>query len=338
MTDRPLISVVVPVYNVEKYLDRCLNSIVNQTYDNLEILLVVQPSKDNSQALAEEWASRDERIRIVYEEMCDLANARNVGLNKTTGGLITYVDSDDLVHQRHIEILYNAMSENQLDIAECLVYSFMDDTTILEYVPEDQEVVVMSGREFARCQLENRYGSGATVVQTKLYKRSVFDGIGFPTGRLCEDMATTYKLYWAAEKVGLVYAETYFYQSKRGDSITHDDAQRARVLFDSLTARMEQIEFYADKDEKNVLLAKYAACNIMTRIRAELPDEVSKSHQGYAELFEQYKGWVLDIEAGSVGKRKRQLVTLGYKHPGIWYKIWTARNKHKQKREWKFKG
>ena len=117
--EKPLISVVVPVYNVEKYLEQCVNSIINQTYDNLEIILVNDGSKDKSPYLCDELAKKDSRISVIHKENGGPAETRNVGTEKASGEYIAFVDSDDWIHPKYIEILYNNLKENNAEISIC---------------------------------------------------------------------------------------------------------------------------------------------------------------------------------------------------------------------------
>ena len=115
----PLISVIVPVYKVEKYLDRCINSIVNQTYRNLEIILVDDGSPDNCPAMCDEWAQKDPRIRVIHNPHKGLGSARNTGIDAARGSLIGFVDSDDYVYPNMYQRLYELMTENDADLSVC---------------------------------------------------------------------------------------------------------------------------------------------------------------------------------------------------------------------------
>ena len=123
MTD--LVSVIVPIYKVEKYLGKCVDSIINQTYKNLEIILVDDGSPDNSGKICDEYAKKDNRIKVIHKENGGLSSARNAGLDVATGEFIAFVDSDDRIHLDFVEKLYRAIKEENADIASCYVESFI---------------------------------------------------------------------------------------------------------------------------------------------------------------------------------------------------------------------
>ena len=127
-----LVSVIVPVYKVEKYLSKCLDSIVNQTYKNLEIILVDDGSPDNSGKICDEYAQKDSRIKVIHKENGGLSSARNAGLDIATGEYIAFADSDDSVHLDFVEKLYRAIKEENADIACCSVEDFIEDKNKIE--------------------------------------------------------------------------------------------------------------------------------------------------------------------------------------------------------------
>ena len=125
--ENPLISVIVPIYNVEEYLNRCVESIVNQTYQKLEIILVDDGSPDNCPRMCDDWAKKDSRIKVIHKENGGLSDARNAGMKITTGEYISFIDSDDYIETCMIEILYEAIKKYDCDIASCRVRIVMDD-------------------------------------------------------------------------------------------------------------------------------------------------------------------------------------------------------------------
>ena len=213
-----LISIVIPVYNVEKYLDRCLSSVTKQTYNNIEIILVDDGSKDNSGNLCEEWKKKDNRIVVAHKDNGGLSDARNYGIKIATGEYISFIDSDDFVDYRFIEILYDEIEKTGSLIAAVGLREYFegDETDEDEYHPECTEIF---NRENAiRCilRVEKLYD----YAWNKLYKRELFDDVEYPFGRKMEDLGTTYKLFNKVSGVAYNPCRLYYY-FQRDDSILH---------------------------------------------------------------------------------------------------------------------
>ncbi len=182
------ISVIVPVYQMEKYLDKCIASICNQTYDDLEILLVNDGSRDDSPAICEAWAGKDQRVRVIHQENAGQSAARNHGLNLCTGNYVTFVDSDDYIEETMIEKLYKDIKEFQVDIS-CCDYKDVDEVgnevirNTVKYEVLDS-ARIYSGDEYIRLLLENKHIS---VVWGKLYSREFIWNHRFRIEYLSED-------------------------------------------------------------------------------------------------------------------------------------------------------
>lgn len=216
------VSIIVPIYRVEDYLDRCVESLVAQTYEQLEILLVDDGSPDSCPAMVDAWASRDSRIVALHKENGGLSDARNYGLERATGDYIAFVDSDDYVAPDYIERMLAEQIRTGADIVSSgLYYAYADRLEELPLtVPAPQ---VMTGRE-AMEAFFTRGGVELCVVWNKLYRREIFttehasELVRFPVGRLHEDNYTTFRLYHAAERVALI-ADPLYYYVQRGGSI-----------------------------------------------------------------------------------------------------------------------
>ena len=185
----PLVSVVVPIYNVELYLKECVDSILSQTYKNIEVILVDDESPDLCGKICDDYAAMDGRIKVVHKKNGGLSDARNAGMKVATGDLITFVDSDDYISKDFMKILFEAMSENNSDIAIANMKrtSRRDDkNTVIDwkvssYKNEDALIRMLYGTPFG------------TSACGKLFKRSLFTGVEFPYGKFSEDLFTIYK-------------------------------------------------------------------------------------------------------------------------------------------------
>ena len=178
-----LISVIVPVYNVEIFFDKCMTSIVNQTYKNLEIILVDDGSTDKSGKKCDEWKEKDERIKVIHKENGGASSARNVGLEDVTGNWISFIDSDDYIEKTFLENLYNSAKENNADIA---AGGFKRITLYKEKIKYSEENFISDKKDMMRRFLLNDGLSFAMC--DKIYKKKLFDTIRFPEGKMNEDI------------------------------------------------------------------------------------------------------------------------------------------------------
>lgn len=343
----PLVSVLVPVYNVEIYLDRCLESIVSQDYTNIEIILLVQPSNDGSENRAKKWGTKDSRIRIYHQDVPDLAMARNNLVKYAKGEYCCFVDSDDLIDDKHIKLLMDAMRLTDADMVQCRVHSFKDDRAI----PNDLEQIdcakVYTGRDFTFRMLCGEYGAEGGVVQSKLQKKGLLDGVEFPNFRYSEDMATVYKYTMKAQKIAVVNAKTYYYQSQRGDSITHDKTKKMKLLIDGLLACKEQSEYFNKVDEQIYNQCLYTYINQLTKLRKELEKmdlDIEKTMPS-SYLIWSDKVLIKDIHCDAINKLmhgkismiKKFLCIIGLLSPQAWFVIWNSKRRIKLYFEWKNK-
>lgn len=213
-----LISIIIPIYNVEQYLPRCLDSVTGQTYRNLDIILIDDGSTDNSSAVMERYAVLDSRIRIFHKPNGGLSEARNFGLDKANGSYITFVDSDDWISPEYIEHLYNNMQEYKADISvvnsikvwntDISNISTENNTGITEYT----HIGAISDMWYQKTISTNAWG--------KLYRADLFEDIYYPVGKIYEDLAVTHLLLWRADKI--VYSpEPLYYYYQRNDSIMY---------------------------------------------------------------------------------------------------------------------
>lgn len=230
--DSPKISVIVPVYKVEPYLRKCLDSIVGQTYENLEIILVDDGSPDNCGAICDEYAARDERIRVIHQPNGGLSAARNAGLDMATGEYIGFVDSDDWIEADMYEYLLSGAQRAAADIAVCGLFEELPGRQNCRCWWEAETFDTESGLE--QLFLRKKYSHSAW---DKLYRRALFDGVRFPKGRNFEDIATTYRVFEKAKTVQLMPEAKYHYL-QRPDSIMGDASLRNRV--DSYLAAKSQ--------------------------------------------------------------------------------------------------
>ena len=244
-----LISIIVPIYKVEPYLDRCVRSIAEQTYQNLEIILVDDGSPDSCPAICDAWAERDSRIKVVHKKNGGLSDARNAGLAIATGEYVSFIDSDDSIAPEFIAKLYEAMVETGAQVAECAT----------DYVAEDGTVLRLRNaadvREMGKIEALRRLVQENGVYQTvwnKLYRREIIEGIPFAVGKLNEDEFWTWQVLDRTEKLAIVSEPLYHYL-QRGSSIIGVGYNLRRL--DGLEARFLRMQY----------LQKYEELACMTR-------------------------------------------------------------------------
>lgn len=243
-----MISVIVPVYNVEKYIEKCVESIIAQTYTDLEIILVDDGSTDNSGKLCDLYASKDERIRVIHKENGGLSDARNVGIEQSTGEYLSFIDSDDYIHPQMMEILYRNMQEYGADLSMC---------DSLE-VAENEEFVfekICNRVRVVEHPLEELRNNAAkiSVAWNKLYPRKMFDEVKYPKGKLHEDEYVIHELLYISKKMIVTDEKLYAYV-QRQDSIT--SKINIKRIEDKLSAYICRIVFFEGKGNKN--MQKYA--------------------------------------------------------------------------------
>lgn len=202
------ISVIVPFYNVEKYARKCIESIINQSYKNIEIILVDDGSPDCCGKICDEYAQKDKRIKVIHKKNGGLSDARNIGIKEATGKYIGFVDSDDYIAPDMYEYLYNLIKQNNADISICGVQDFYEGKEFVEQLIEENIEILNKEDAIKELLNDKKIRSHAW---DKLYKKELFDNIEYPKGRKMEDIATTYKLFALSEKIVLGKEIKYYY-------------------------------------------------------------------------------------------------------------------------------
>ena len=250
----PLISVIVPVYRVEEYLERCVKSILSQTYKNLEVILVDDGSPDQCPAICDACAEKDARVKVIHQENKGLSGARNAGIDAASGEYLAFVDSDDYVSPHFIEELYQLLQDTGCAIGQCR-FSYVKGDGLVE--EGDSAFCIYRGESL----MEQLYGpeEKATcfvVAWNKLYRAELFKetGIRYPEGRIHEDEATTYRLFHEAKKLAFLDRALYGYYTENGGSITSVfSAKRLQWL----TAHEERLAFFKKNGYEKLLPAAY---------------------------------------------------------------------------------
>lgn len=250
MNEKPLISVIVPVYRVEKYLDRCLQSITQQTYRNLEIILVDDGSPDSSGAICDAWAAKDSRIRVIHKENAGAGAARNTGLDAATGDIVSMIDSDDYLQVHMYEHLIGLMAED-VDIAECdICWTERDDLPMED--GSQAEIKVCDVEDAMRLHIRDEIF--CQTPPNKLYRRETIGDIRFPEGNLIDDEYFTYRVIGNAGKLARSSACMYAYRQQPGSAM-HKAFSLRRLQ--GLEAKLQRLEYLEKKMPSLVYEAKF---------------------------------------------------------------------------------
>ncbi|MFQ6791905.1 glycosyltransferase family 2 protein [Thomasclavelia sp.] len=252
-----LVSVIVPVYNVSKYLDRCINSIVNQIYSNIEIILVDDGSTDDSGTKCDIWKRRDERIKVIHKNNGGLSDARNHGILKASGNYICFVDSDDWIEPKYIQILLHDLINYNADVSVCgKKYIYPTYTNIWD---KSKKIRVMNKYE-AIARMNDFYEYNMSSCD-KMFKTELFQNIKFPIGKKCEDFYIMSQLFMECTKI--VYNPTPLYNYfQRDGSITHSSTFND----DFIIAAYKQMRYLEQFEQIKNVGEVYYAFSLLTKI------------------------------------------------------------------------
>lgn len=212
-----LISIIIPVYKVEEYLEKCIESVLKQTYTNLQIILVDDGSPDNCGKICYEYAKKDPRIEVIHKVNGGLSDARNVGIAKAKGKYIGFVDSDDYIKEDMYEILINLIKEYDADVSICNLYDVIDGK---EYIRNNENGI----QEYSRLEILKEVLLDKNIQSyawNKLYKKELFDEIKYPIGKKYEDIGTTFYVFEKCNKI-VVTSKPEYYYLKRSDSLVNN--------------------------------------------------------------------------------------------------------------------
>lgn len=286
--NKKLVSIVVPIYNVEEYLRECIDSICTQTYENIEIILVDDGSTDTSPEICDTYQKIDSRIRAFHKNNGGLSDARNYGLNVATGEYIAFIDSDDYIDESFVKNLLQAAEENDADIAVCS-YRKVYDKPIQKYGNINYIAETVSGISFLKSLYSGKHSDMGFVAWNKLYKKKLFTDheIIYPKGRIYEDTFTTYKLLYYTKKVALIDYAYYSYRIRPGSIM--QSSMTVKKCKDWLEGDQSAVDFFWR--EKNQELFD-AAFNSFLRSQIVIYKKLKKAgiSDGAKYILEGYTG------------------------------------------------
>lgn len=268
-----LISVIVPVYKVEKYLKRCIESILNQTFTDFDLILVDDGSPDNCPMICDYYQKKDKRVQVIHKKNGGLSEARNYGIDwcfkYSDSEWIMFVDSDDWIHHKTLEILYGAIIQYGVFISVCKYEKTNGENPVLDL--EDFNTLLYTAEDFFV-----KYNINATVAWGKLYKKECFNTIRYPVGKLNEDEFTTYKILFSYNQIAFIDIPLYAYYNNSEGIINSTWSPKK---MDGLQARIEQIDFFEQKGLKKA--RERAIKSLLWSIKGQLESVLELNNKKY---------------------------------------------------------
>lgn len=313
-----LISIVVPVYKVEKYIKECLDSIINQTYTKIEVILVDDGSPDESGKICDEYAHKDVRIKVIHKKNGGLSDARNYGIDIAQGKYITFIDSDDYIDSKYIEELYNAIKLNDVKVSQCNILKVNDEKEILRKIGY-LDSQIKSGKEMIK-DIYNKHWIENVVVWNKMYAKELFKDLRYPVGKIHEDEYTTYKILYDLDKVAIINKYLHNYRQNENSIIGRSfNVKRLDVL----EAFEERLMFFKERNEIELYeltlieyLQKIRECYIKTK------KYINKSQNIQLDLINKYRKNLKIINTmKDIDNKKKIKLFLFYIFPKLYYKI-----------------
>lgn len=317
-----LISVIVPIYNIEEYVENCIKSIMMQTYHNLEIMLVDDGSTDRSGEICDRYASQDRRIIVLHKDNGGLSDARNYAIERAHGELIAFVDGDDWIHPQMYELMIDIMQRENADVVTCWFEQENADFTKQCYMTDNLDV-----RQFTGAEALSNIEIPLVVAWNKLYKREIFDDIRYPMGKLHEDEFVIHRIFYKCQKVIVISQALYFYTIRNNSIVAQMTPQR---IYDALEAFSDRVEF-ADKQGWSEVMPA-----VVKRYCDYCIDKYIDIRAGKYELLDDsYLVMLWQLEHDMLGKYYTIEIDEKYKlfskSPGEYYD-WLMKNERREKR------
>lgn len=271
---QPLISMIIPVYNIENYVSRCVESAINQSYENLEILLIDDGSEDASGEICDRYGEKCSKIRVIHKENGGLSEARNVGIETARGEYIVFLDGDDFITKKYVANLFNAIEQVSCDLAISMFMNVVDGQKIeLNTAGVLENLRVASSEDCLKSLLYQR--GIETSAPGKIYKRELLGELRFPVGKLYEDVMFTVQMIARSSRIAIIDNVDYMYYQRRG-SIQYQQFDKRKM--DSIRHSLE-LEQFVERNYPKLIGASHcrrfnAACNIVLQIPSgEYPEE-----------------------------------------------------------------
>lgn len=292
--ENDLISIVVPVYNVEKYLKDCIGSLLVQTYKYTEIILVDDGSADSSPLICDEYEKDYNTIKVIHKTNGGLSDARNTGLKNASGRYICFIDSDDVVAPNYIQALHDAIVESDAKISACPLLKFIDGEKYESSPqPNKADAIRIIDAENLMIDIYNgHYSEISFVAWGKLYEKKMFDehDIEYPFGRYYEDTFTTFRLFLAAKEISLINSTYYYYRIRNNSIMTSGVTEKK--LMDAIASNEYVAEYFVNNIENRKLINKvinYCLKDLLSMYFRDLRNVIGDKKKCKDDLIRIYK-------------------------------------------------
>ena len=240
-----MISIIVPVYNVERYIRKCLESILIQTFKDFEVIIIDDGSTDSCPNICDEYAKKDSRFNVIHKKNGGLSSARNAGLDAASGQYIALIDSDDWIATNMLEILYHNLINFKADISQCEFVKTKSEYDLGPVPYSNEQPMILTGKEMVS-KFHDKNAIKYSIVCNKIYKAQLFHGIRFPVGKIHEDEFVNYKVVFRAKRVNCSKQKMYYYR-QHASSIMANKLNLSKL--NGLEAFLERKDFYKNKHQ-----------------------------------------------------------------------------------------
>lgn len=304
-----LVSIIVPVYNVEAYIHTCMESILYQTYENIEIILVDDGATDSSGKICDEYKYVDSRVKVIHKANGGLSDARNVGMKSANGEYLIFIDSDDIISKNYVEYLVNLLEGADADVGVCSqVHIYPGDK--VEFTQENNHIILDSESAIVELLYQKSFLVSAWA---KIYKKKLFEGIEYPVGKLFEDSATTYKVFDKAKTIVYGDAKLYGYVHRENSITTRSFSKKD---CDILTICQEIVDCMSLRGKRMQNAARCYQVVGALRIFLNAPrtgtyyDEIE-----YSKKIIRQNGWKVLVDKGVRKKTRLALLLFFFARP-----------------------
>lgn len=317
---KKLISVIVPVYNIKGYIEKCIESLIGQTYSDLEIILVDDGSSDGSGQICDRYAEQDSRVMALHKENGGLSDARNYAIDRAHGDLLAFVDGDDWIHPQMYELMLGVMELQAADVVTCLFEQQNENFAKQSYEQSELNLKFLTGAE----ALSN-IGIPLVVAWNKIYKKEIFDNIRYPKGKLHEDEYVIHRIFYKCRKIAVINKPLYFYTVRNDSIVSQMTSNRINNSLEAYTDRLEFadsmgwtevlpavvkqycdycIDMYQDIESGRYELIDKKYLNILWQSERNMmqryPDvEIDKRYRLFAKSPEEYNRWLAVLNKGN---------------------------------------
>lgn len=324
-----MISIIVPVYNIKAYIEECIVSLMKQTYQNLEIILVDDGSTDGSGEICDNYAKKDNRIVALHKENGGLSDARNYGMDRAHGSFFAFVDGDDWVHSQMYELMMDVLEAWQADVVACWFEQSDEIFARRQYSQDELNIKLLTGSD-ALSDIE----TPLVVAWNKLYKRKVFENIRYPKGKLHEDEYIIHKIFYRCRRVAMIDKPLYFYRIRNDSIVAKMTPIRLENALEALADRVEFadnmgwievmpavvrrycdycIDRYQDIKSGRYEFIDAAYLDLLWRSERNMMQkypqvEIAEQYRRFAERPEKYERWITNNERK---ERYRSLIRRG---------------------------